>query len=204
VGGPQLAGLSGSRDCPSTPSARSATRKNVSASLISSSASRADAARGSPASAAALLAALAAKNAAHSDKPGSACGSSSHTLRGRCRLLPAPGSTRAATIAAAALSAAHRDAHTAIDNAVDGLASAYTEAQPLLARIGKQARGYAHDSMDAVRQASGDLRVIKTGLEAEDWVVVNGLMRARAGQKVNPQEQSAAPTAAANGPQVKN
>ena len=53
-------------------------------------------------------------------------------------------------------------------------------------------------------QTSGDLRVIKTGLEAEDWVVVNGLMRARAGQKVNPQEQSAAPTAAANGPQVKN
>ena len=53
-------------------------------------------------------------------------------------------------------------------------------------------------------QTSGDLRVIKTGLEAEDWVVVNGLMRARAGQKVNPQEQSAAPTAAANGPRVKN
>jgi RND family efflux transporter MFP subunit len=53
-------------------------------------------------------------------------------------------------------------------------------------------------------QTQGDLRVIKTGLEPDDWVVVNGLMRARAGQKVNPQEQSATPTAAASGPQVRN
>jgi RND family efflux transporter MFP subunit len=53
-------------------------------------------------------------------------------------------------------------------------------------------------------QTQGDLRVIKTGLEADDWIVVNGLMRARAGQKVKPQEQSATPTAAAGGPQVRN
>jgi multidrug efflux pump subunit AcrA (membrane-fusion protein) len=53
-------------------------------------------------------------------------------------------------------------------------------------------------------QTQGDLRVIKTGLEAGDWVVVNGLMRARPGQKVKPQEQSATPTAAASGPQVRN
>jgi RND family efflux transporter MFP subunit len=52
-------------------------------------------------------------------------------------------------------------------------------------------------------QLSGDLRVIKTGVDADDEVVVNGLMRARAGQKVRPQEQGA-PTAEATGPQVKN
>ncbi|HEX4508744.1 MAG TPA: hypothetical protein VH328_01635, partial [Burkholderiaceae bacterium] len=57
-----------------------------------------------------------------------------------------------------ALNAAHRDAHAAIDNAVDGIASAYTEAQPLLARIGRQARGYANDSVDAMRQAADELR----------------------------------------------
>jgi hypothetical protein len=47
-----------------------------------------------------------------------------------------------------------------------------------------------------------NLRVIKDGLEANDRVVVNGLMRARPGQKVNPQEQGgAAPSAAAIGAQ---
>jgi RND family efflux transporter MFP subunit len=50
-------------------------------------------------------------------------------------------------------------------------------------------------------QMSGDLRVIKDGLTAEDRVVVNGLMRARPGIKVKPQEQ-ASPSAA--GPQVRN
>jgi ElaB/YqjD/DUF883 family membrane-anchored ribosome-binding protein len=61
--------------------------------------------------------------------------------------------------AADSLKAAKRDAYAAIDSAVDGLASAYGEAQPLLARIGKQARGYAHDGADAARQAAADLRV---------------------------------------------
>jgi len=60
--------------------------------------------------------------------------------------------------AADSLRSAKRDAYAAIDSAVDGLASAYGEAQPLLARIGKQARGYAHDSVDAARQAASDLR----------------------------------------------
>lgn len=46
-----------------------------------------------------------------------------------------------------------------------------------------------------------NLRVIKDGLKADDRVVVNGLMRARAGQKVTPQEQGAAP--APSGPQAK-
>ncbi|MBI4273862.1 MAG: efflux transporter periplasmic adaptor subunit, partial [Rhizobiales bacterium] len=38
------------------------------------------------------------------------------------------------------------------------------------------------------------LRVIKTGLLADDRVIVNGLQRARVGQKVTPQEQGTAPT----------
>lgn len=60
--------------------------------------------------------------------------------------------------ASAALKAAERDAHAAIDSAVDGLASVYGEAQPLLARVGKQARGYASDSYDAARQQAANLR----------------------------------------------
>src|SRR5664279_58697 len=43
------------------------------------------------------------------------------------------------------------------------------------------------------------LRVIKDGLVPDDRVIVNGLMRARPGQKVTPQEQGAVP-AAAGGP----
>jgi RND family efflux transporter MFP subunit len=45
------------------------------------------------------------------------------------------------------------------------------------------------------------LRVIKDGLKPDDRVVVNGLMRARPGQKVTPQDQGAAP--APSGPQAK-
>jgi RND family efflux transporter MFP subunit len=48
-----------------------------------------------------------------------------------------------------------------------------------------------------------NLRVIKAGLEPDDRVVVNGLMRVRPGQAVTPQEQGATPAAAA-GPQAKN
>ena len=46
-----------------------------------------------------------------------------------------------------------------------------------------------------------NLRVIKDGISADDRVIVNGLMRARPGQKVTPQDQGA-PGAA--GPQAKN
>ena len=43
-------------------------------------------------------------------------------------------------------------------------------------------------------QTTGDnLRVIKSGLNADDRVIVNGLLRARPGQKVTPQEEGAAP-----------
>jgi multidrug efflux pump subunit AcrA (membrane-fusion protein) len=51
-----------------------------------------------------------------------------------------------------------------------------------------------------------NLRVIKDGIDANDRVVVNGLMRVRPGQKVNPQEQGASPpaAAAAAGAQAKN
>jgi RND family efflux transporter MFP subunit len=45
-------------------------------------------------------------------------------------------------------------------------------------------------------QLDGGLRVIKDGLAANDRVIVNGLMRARPGAKVNPQEEGA-PAAAA-------
>ena len=40
-------------------------------------------------------------------------------------------------------------------------------------------------------QAIGPLRVVKDGVTPDDRVVVNGLMRARPGQKVTPQEQGA-------------
>ncbi len=41
------------------------------------------------------------------------------------------------------------------------------------------------------------LRVFKEGVSADDRVIVNGLMRARPGQKVTPEDQQAAPQAAA-------
>ena len=44
-------------------------------------------------------------------------------------------------------------------------------------------------------QVSDNLRVIKDGLAPEDRVIVNGLMRARPGQKVTLQEEGAAPPA---------
>ena len=50
-------------------------------------------------------------------------------------------------------------------------------------------------------QLVGDLRVIKDGVTADDRVIVNGLMRARPGAKVTPQEQAAPPGPA--GPQAK-
>jgi RND family efflux transporter MFP subunit len=53
-------------------------------------------------------------------------------------------------------------------------------------------------------QMSGDLRVVKDGLTIDDRIVVNGLMRARPGAKVKPQEQGGSPSAAASGPQVSN
>ena len=60
--------------------------------------------------------------------------------------------------AAAALKAAERDAHAAIDSAVDGLASAYGDAKPLLSRVTQQAKGYAQDGYDAARQQAAALR----------------------------------------------
>ena len=42
-------------------------------------------------------------------------------------------------------------------------------------------------------QAVGQMRVVKDGLSPDDRVVVNGLMRARPGQKVTPQEEGAPP-----------
>jgi multidrug efflux system membrane fusion protein len=45
-------------------------------------------------------------------------------------------------------------------------------------------------------QLSDGLRVIKDGIAADDRIIVNGLMRARNGVKVTPQEQNATPAAA--------
>jgi RND family efflux transporter MFP subunit len=50
-------------------------------------------------------------------------------------------------------------------------------------------------------QLSGNLRVIKSGIDENDRVVVNGLMRARPNAKVNPQQEGAPPPGA---PQAKN
>jgi RND family efflux transporter MFP subunit len=58
-------------------------------------------------------------------------------------------------------------------------------------------------------QLDGGLRVIKDGLAANDRVIVNGLMRARPGSKVTPQEEAAPPAPSAakeaskNGAQTK-
>ena len=52
-------------------------------------------------------------------------------------------------------------------------------------------------------QAVDNLRVIKQGIGPDDRVIVNGLMRARPGQKVTPQPEGAPPAGPA-GPQVKS
>jgi RND family efflux transporter MFP subunit len=52
-------------------------------------------------------------------------------------------------------------------------------------------------------QVFDNMRVIKSGLGEDDRVVVNGLMRARPNQKVNPQEEGAAPPMPGT-PQAKN
>ena len=66
------------------------------------------------------------------------------------------------------------------------------------------------DADDTVRQkyvtlgqVADGLRVIKQGLDANDRVVVNGLLRARPGQKVTPQTQPSTPAPAGpGGPQA--
>ena len=60
--------------------------------------------------------------------------------------------------AAAALKAAERNAHAAIDSAVDGLASVYGGTKPLLSRVGQRARDTALDSYDAAREQAAVLR----------------------------------------------
>ncbi|MBI4366260.1 MAG: efflux RND transporter periplasmic adaptor subunit [Deltaproteobacteria bacterium] len=74
----------------------------------------------------------------------------------------------------------------------------------------EQARKYllVVDGENTVRQkyvtlgqlTSDNLRVIKEGIAADDRVVISGLMQARAGQKVRPQEQGVAAPAPAGGP----
>jgi RND family efflux transporter MFP subunit len=50
---------------------------------------------------------------------------------------------------------------------------------------------------------SDNLQVIKDGIGPDDRIIVNGLMRARPGQKVTPQEQGAAPAKPAQGADAK-
>jgi len=60
--------------------------------------------------------------------------------------------------AAAALKSAERDAHAAIDSAVDTLASAYGDAKPLLSRVSQRARDYASEGYDAARERAAALK----------------------------------------------
>ena len=60
--------------------------------------------------------------------------------------------------AAAQLKSAERDAQAAIGSAVDGLASAYGDAKPLLSRWSERARDYASDGYDAARERAAALR----------------------------------------------
>ena len=53
------------------------------------------------------------------------------------------------------------------------------------------AENVARSKYVTLGQLVGNLRVIKDGLEPDDRVIVNGLMRARPGTKVTPQEQGA-------------
>jgi RND family efflux transporter MFP subunit len=50
----------------------------------------------------------------------------------------------------------------------------------------------AHQRYVTLGALMRDLRVIKDGLKPEDRIVVNGLMRARPGSKVTPEEQGVA------------
>ncbi|HEY7664494.1 MAG TPA: efflux RND transporter periplasmic adaptor subunit [Xanthobacteraceae bacterium] len=62
--------------------------------------------------------------------------------------------------------------------------------------------GVARQRFVKLGQVVDELRVIKEGVSPDDHVVVNGLMRVRAGQKVTPEEQ-AAPPQASSSPQAK-
>jgi RND family efflux transporter MFP subunit len=60
--------------------------------------------------------------------------------------------------------------------------------------------GMVHQKYVTLGQLDGGLRVIKDGLDANDRVIVNGLMRAHSGIKVNAQEQGAPAPAPAAAP----
>jgi multidrug efflux system membrane fusion protein len=55
------------------------------------------------------------------------------------------------------------------------------------------AAGVVRQQYVTLGQIDGGLRVVKDGLAAADRVIVNGLMRARPGQKVTPQQEGASP-----------
>jgi RND family efflux transporter MFP subunit len=53
-------------------------------------------------------------------------------------------------------------------------------------------------------QAFDNLRAIKSGIEENDRIIINGLMRARPGQKVTPQEEGVTPPRVPGSPQARN
>ncbi len=55
------------------------------------------------------------------------------------------------------------------------------------------ADGTVQQKFPTFGQAVGQMRVVKDGLAPDDRVIVNGLMRARPGQKVTPQDEDAPP-----------
>ena len=60
------------------------------------------------------------------------------------------------------------------------------------------ADGMVSQKFVTLGQLVGQLRVIKEGIGSDDSVVINGMVRARAGQKVMPEEGSAIPPATAS------
>lgn len=71
------------------------------------------------------------------------------------------------------------------------------QARKLVLTVG--ADGAATPKYVTLGQLVGDLRVIKSGLAPDDRVIVNGMARVRAGQKVNAQQQGAPGTAPGGG-----
>jgi len=83
---------------------------------------------------------------------------------------------------------------------------------PLVTKVHNQGRRYiaqgravifighaGHPEVEGtLGQIDGGLRVVKDGLAATDRVIVNGLMRARPGQKVTPQQEGTPPAKGPN------
>ena len=89
-----------------------------------------------------------------------------------------------------------------IGGAQAGAQSALHQAGPgsggVLAGDVHPAQGSGYELIVTVGQLDGGLRVIQDGLTASDRVIVNGLMRARPGQEVTPQQTDTPPAKGGN------